>query len=234
MGCAASAVTRSPSTKSIDKILKAEKLRRRTEVKMLLLGAGGAGKSTMIKQMKILYCGGFSMTERKKYKLVIRENIRKGLQILVEVTQQNGCLCEELMESVSKLSGNPKALNAGVVKKIWDDSLVHVTWKNRETLRVDIQESLRHFVVSRSKEVFSHDYLPTDEDIIYSQLKTTGIVETSFQACEKSFTFVDVGGQKSERRKWLHSFDGVDAILFVADLDASTIFNFHNHENSKK
>ena len=29
---------------------------------------------------------------------------------------------------------------------------------------------------------------------------------------------VDVGGQRTEQRKWIHCFDNVQGILFVADL----------------
>lgn len=29
---------------------------------------------------------------------------------------------------------------------------------------------------------------------------------------------VDVGGQKSERRKWIQCFDNVDAVLFIVSL----------------
>lgn len=31
-----------------------------------------------------------------------------------------------------------------------------------------------------------------------------------------AFTFIDVGGQRNERRKWIHCFDSVTALIFVA------------------
>ena len=45
-----------------------------------------------------------------------------------------------------------------------------------------------------------------------------GLVETSFTRGNLLITLIDVGGQRSERRKWLHCFDTVDAVLFVAAL----------------
>jgi hypothetical protein len=30
---------------------------------------------------------------------------------------------------------------------------------------------------------------------------------------------VDVGGQKNERKKWIHAFEGVHMILFVASIN---------------
>ena len=43
----------------------------------------------------------------------------------------------------------------------------------------------------------------------------SGLVETLFARDELSITIIDVGGQRSERRKWLHCFDGVDGVIFV-------------------
>lgn len=43
--------------------------------------------------------------------------------------------------------------------------------------------------------------MPTDEDIIHARLRTTGITETHFTFDNVDFTLVDVGGQRSERRK---------------------------------
>jgi hypothetical protein len=39
-----------------------------------------------------------------------------------------------------------------------------------------------------------------------------------FGSVHGKFRLVDVGGQKSERRKWLHCFDDVKVVLFIVDL----------------
>ena len=40
-------------------------------------------------------------------------------------------------------------------------------------------------------------------------------METSFTRGDLSISLIDVGGQRSERRKWLHCFDSVNAVIFV-------------------
>lgn len=59
------------------------------------------------------------------------------------------------------------------------------------------------------------DYTPTDQDIIRCRAKTTGIVETVFHLGPLTYRMFDVGGQRSERKKWIHCFENVTAILFV-------------------
>lgn len=56
----------------------------------------------------------------------------------------------------------------------------------------------------------------TDQDILMGRVKTTGISETVFNIKNWAFRVFDVGGQRSERRKWIHCFDDVTAIVFVA------------------
>jgi hypothetical protein len=43
--------------------------------------------------------------------------------------------------------------------------------------------------------------MPTDQDILRSRVKTTGISETHFQIGELTYRLFDVGGQRSERKK---------------------------------
>lgn len=43
--------------------------------------------------------------------------------------------------------------------------------------------------------------MPTDQDILRSRVKTTGISETHFQIGELAYRLFDVGGQRSERKK---------------------------------
>jgi guanine nucleotide-binding protein subunit alpha len=59
------------------------------------------------------------------------------------------------------------------------------------------------------------NYLPTDQDVLRSRVKTTGISETKFIIGELTYRMFDVGGQRSERKKWIHCFENVTAIIFM-------------------
>jgi guanine nucleotide-binding protein subunit alpha len=60
-----------------------------------------------------------------------------------------------------------------------------------------------------------HGYLPTDQDVLRSRVKTTGITETTFAINNLTYRMFDVGGQRSERKKWIHCFENVTAIIFL-------------------
>jgi hypothetical protein len=64
--------------------------------------------------------------------------------------------------------------------------------------------------------LFQKDYLPTDQDILRARLRTTGISETIFETGPLTYRMFDVGGQRSERKKWIHVFDNVQVVLFLA------------------
>ncbi|CAB1330302.1 unnamed protein product, partial [Coregonus sp. 'balchen'] len=61
-------------------------------------------------------------------------------------------------------------------------------------------------------------YVPTQQDVLRTRVKTTGIVETHFTFKELYFKMFDVGGQRSERKKWIHCFEGVTSIIFCVAL----------------
>src|ERR1700761_5201085 len=64
----------------------------------------------------------------------------------------------------------------------------------------------------------SRTYMPTDPDILRSRVKTTGITETTFQVGELTYRLFAVGGQRSERKKWIHCFENVTALVFLVSL----------------
>ena len=66
--------------------------------------------------------------------------------------------------------------------------------------------------------LFAKDYLPSDQDVLRSRLRTTGITETLFELGQLNYHMFDVGGQRSERKKWVHCFEGVHCLMFVAAL----------------
>jgi guanine nucleotide-binding protein subunit alpha len=69
------------------------------------------------------------------------------------------------------------------------------------------------------KRFSSPDFQPTTDDIIRAKMRTTGISEVQFKVGGVEFTMVDVGGQRSERRKWLHCFGDVTAVIFLVAMN---------------
>lgn len=65
------------------------------------------------------------------------------------------------------------------------------------------------------ERIGQQNYLPTDQDVLRSRVKTTGITETTFVISNLTYRMFDVGGQRSERKKWIHCFENVTAIIFL-------------------
>jgi guanine nucleotide-binding protein subunit alpha, other len=66
--------------------------------------------------------------------------------------------------------------------------------------------------------MFKADWMPDDQDMLHARLRTTGITETLFEMGNLNFRMMDVGGQRSERKKWIHCFEGVQCLLFMVAL----------------
>jgi guanine nucleotide-binding protein G(i) subunit alpha len=47
-------------------------------------------------------------------------------------------------------------------------------------------------------------YIPSEQDVLRSRVRTTGIVENDFVIDGNQFKMYDVGGQRNERKKWIH------------------------------
>ena len=61
-------------------------------------------------------------------------------------------------------------------------------------------------------------FKPSPKDILNMRIPTTETTHSIIEINRMSITLIDVGGQRSERRKWLHCFESVNAVLFVAAL----------------
>ena len=66
--------------------------------------------------------------------------------------------------------------------------------------------------------IASPDFKPTTQDVLTSRVRTTGIVKEEYRIDDTDFQLYDVGGQRSERRKWVNCFQDVTAVVFVAAL----------------
>ena len=75
-------------SKQIDRQLAQEKKSLKQEIKILLLGAGESGKSTFLKQMRIIHGNDYSEQDRLNFRPTIYHNILKGVKILVEARKR--------------------------------------------------------------------------------------------------------------------------------------------------
>lgn len=72
----------------IDQALKKEKQYKRRAVKLLLLGAGESGKSTVLKQMKIIHGVEFQPEDRSEFQAVVYQNLIRGMRVLVDAREK--------------------------------------------------------------------------------------------------------------------------------------------------
>jgi guanine nucleotide-binding protein subunit alpha len=66
--------------------------------------------------------------------------------------------------------------------------------------------------------MFTRDWIPDNQDILLAHVTTTGVTETSFEIGHLNLRMVDVSGARSEQRKWVYCFDGVQCLIFVVAL----------------
>lgn len=214
-------------SKEIDKQLKKDAENARKEVKLLLLGAGESGKSTIAKQMKILHQDGFSEEERKSFKPVVYTNTVQSMVAIVKAMESLQIAYEDNDREADgkKIRAASQAMEeidittdiGDALKRLWKDSGVQMcVSRSRE---YQLNDSAAYYLDDLER-LCSPDYIPTEQDVLRTRVKTTGIIETTFHYKNLNFTLIDVGGQRSERKKWIHCFQDVTAIIFCVAMSA--------------
>jgi GTPase SAR1 family protein len=185
--------------------------------KLLLLGAGESGKSTLFKQMITIYGKGYPESERKTFIPIIYNNIITSMKTLCQQTDTytHVATCPGSKAVIEELKGDENIDRAlgDHIAALWKDSGVQKTYAQRSLYQ--LTDSAAYFF-DKIAEVAANNYLPTEQDVLRSRVRTTGIVENHFVIEGNSFKMFDVGGQRNERKKWIHCFESVTAVLFVA------------------
>ncbi len=104
---------------------------------------------------------------------------------------------------------------ADAISVLWEDKGIKMALKVRSQFH--LLDSCE-YLVSRAKQIFSDLYVPSDQDILRLRVPTVGIVETTFVVNNLRFRMFDVGGQRGERKKWIHCFGDATAVMFVTSL----------------
>ncbi|KAI8845816.1 guanine nucleotide binding protein, alpha subunit [Chytriomyces cf. hyalinus JEL632] len=316
MGCAASTPDVDHDvvavSKRIDKLLTQERKQIEAErvIKLLLLGIGEAGKSTILKQMKIIYGSGFSEDDLKIYRsatilsvltcfktliaamdllqipygftIPTPDDIKSfqdaffedperdhdfllGFDISAGDVVQSGMsglvLPAEDAEPhpkkpdiIARMAANEYRLKSGrkqtsemaeiarqfidqenhdlfgvgndenipphkleMMIKLWNDSGIRYCqsrWKEFHLMECCV------YLMENLERICHVAFTPSERDILALRVMTTSITETKFVVEGTICRVFDVGGQRSQRKKWAPLFDDVDAIIYVAAISA--------------
>ncbi|CAL8078856.1 unnamed protein product [Calicophoron daubneyi] len=121
-----------------------------------------------------------------------------------------------LFEHVEEMeSGRFSSEVYGAITRLWGDNGVQECF--RRSREYQLNDSAYYYFNCLDR-LASPDYVPSQQDVLRTRVKTIGIAETQFTYKGLNFRLLDVGGQRSERKKWIHCFEGVTAIIFVAAL----------------
>ncbi|KAG8526730.1 Glucoamylase 1 precursor (Glucan 1,4-alpha-glucosidase) (1,4-alpha-D-glucan glucohydrolase) [Bacidia gigantensis] len=224
MGCGMSTEEREGKERNeqIENQLKRDKLLQRNEIKMLLLGAGESGKSTILKQMKLIHEGSYSRDERESFKEIIYSNTVQSMRVILEAMeslelplddQRSEYHVQTIFMQPAQIEGESLPPEVGTaIKELWRDGGVQQCFQRSREYQLN--DSAKYYFDSIDR-IAQPDYLPNDQDVLRSRVKTTGITETTFIIGELTYRMFDVGGQRSERKKWIHCFENVTTILFL-------------------
>ncbi|KAI8594954.1 guanine nucleotide binding protein, alpha subunit [Dissophora ornata] len=224
MGCCMSQDDKESRSRNdaIESQLRRDRMQMRNEVKMLLLGAGESGKSTILKQMKLIHDGGYSNEEREAFKEIIFSNTVQSMRVILEAMDSMGLplyhdanrnFAVIIMSLPPQIEGEYMPHEVAVaVQHLWLDRNVQQAFaRSRE---YQLNDSAKYYFDSIDR-IAKPNYIPTDQDVLRSRVKTTGITETTFAIADLTYRMFDVGGQRSERKKWIHCFENVTAIVFL-------------------
>ena len=218
-------------------------------VKILLLGNSQAGKTTLYRQLRVLYKGGFSDEESRKYcdsvacsifsltsdtlKVNEKETMENDLKnvkqkrsnLEIPLLEEDVCPLspedhENMLSMKTACFRNARIKNQGLLNRIFSrfsGSEGERLLSGYDKINPQVSNHLQYFI-TRIPDIVKSEYVPTPTDLLHMRIPTTGLAEMDFQANSTTFQVYDVGGERTERRKWIHYFEDVNLVLFVVDI----------------
>uniref|UniRef100_A0ACB8F133 Guanine nucleotide-binding protein subunit alpha-11 n=1 Tax=Sphaerodactylus townsendi TaxID=933632 RepID=A0ACB8F133_9SAUR len=174
--------------------------------------------------MRIIHGSGYSEEDKKGFTKLVYQNIFTAMQSMIrametlkilykyEQNKTNALLIREV--DVEKVASFEQPY-ISAIKTLWNDPGIQECYDRRREYQ--LSDSAKYYLTDVDR-ISMQGYLPTQQDVLRVRVPTTGIIEYPFDLENIIFRMVDVGGQRSERRKWIHCFENVTSIMFLVAL----------------
>ncbi|KAK8031386.1 hypothetical protein PG990_001120 [Apiospora arundinis] len=194
--------------------------------RVLILGASESGKSTLHKSM-ILAREKVSGRFRTSFTENIWDNLMHGTSDVLECMERLGLDFDDrraenhatLLRRLQATGGLSRPEAIWAIETLWKDTGFQKAYLDRRIYHLN--EGYSYFV-RHAERIMSPGYVPSDQDIIFARTKTVGFQETKFEGERVSYTVYDVGGARSERKKWVHVCPHTDTVIYTVDVTAYT------------
>ncbi|XP_053158552.1 guanine nucleotide-binding protein subunit alpha-14 isoform X2 [Hemicordylus capensis] len=174
--------------------------------------------------MRIIHGSGFTEEDRKSFTVLVYQNIFTAMQSMIRAmdtlqilyssdeNKENSLMIGKMeVDKVTTLERK----HVEAIKKLWEDPGIQACYNRRREYQ--LTDSAKYYL-SDIDRIALPSFVPTEQDVLRVRVPTTGIIEYPFDLDSVMFRMVDVGGQRSERRKWIHCFESVTSIIFLVAL----------------
>ncbi|KAI8913399.1 guanine nucleotide binding protein, alpha subunit [Gorgonomyces haynaldii] len=205
----------------IDMYLKQEAIQQAqtNHITLLLLGSGGSGKSTVLKQLQLNFSQGYNTDHLQHFKTDIHHHILLNSKVLVKYQIQHQIpfptkeveeLCMQLLQMDQRSLISPEMGKA--IDSLYRQAHVKDLFEKWDQVGLDDNTDE---LLDKILDITQEDYIPDTRAILLCRRKTEHISETVLDMQDSIWHVIDVAGQRDKRAKWAVYFEHATNLIYV-------------------
>ncbi|KAI8913398.1 guanine nucleotide binding protein, alpha subunit [Gorgonomyces haynaldii] len=187
--------------------------------KVVILGPGDSGKTTILRQMVLMNQSQFTSEERTSFRESIRERLLMNVRLLLDaiLMMEYPKELQPFLVKIQREIEEPEKisqLQASLTLVMENETIKRNYLSMARTTGMD--DTFPYFS-SKLGQVFDDSYVPSEDDILHTRRPTDQITETILKQRAATFHFFDVPGQKDKRFRWAQYFEvDLNALMYIA------------------